>query len=64
MKTDGSYLSASDLRVHVGLGAVATIDAVVVEWPDGQRERWRAVVADRLVTFRRGTGEMLKAPEP
>jgi hypothetical protein len=56
VKTDGSYLSASDLRVHVGLGAAAAIDAVVVEWPDGQRERWRAVTADRLVTFRRGTG--------
>jgi len=60
VKTDGSYLSASDARVHVGLGTAATIDAVVVEWPDGQRERWRAVAADRLVTFRRGTGETLK----
>ena len=35
VKTDGSYLSASDIRVHVGLGASAQIDAVVVEWPDG-----------------------------
>jgi hypothetical protein len=64
VKTDGSYLSASDVRVHVGLGTAATIDAVVVEWPDGQRERWTAVAADRLVTFRRGTGETLKAPGP
>jgi hypothetical protein len=56
VKTDGSYLSASDSRVHVGLGASATIDAVLVEWPDGARERWRTVAADRLVKLRRGTG--------
>jgi enediyne biosynthesis protein E4 len=56
VKTDGSYLSASDIRVHVGLGASAHIDAVVVEWPEGVRERWKNVAADRLVTFRRGSG--------
>jgi enediyne biosynthesis protein E4 len=56
VKTDGSYLSASDARVHVGLGGAAKIDAVVVHWPDGQRERWTTVASDRLVTLRRGTG--------
>ena len=55
--TDGSYLSASDSRVHVGLGAVATPVAVTVQWPDGVRERWTNVVADRLVTLQRGTGK-------
>jgi enediyne biosynthesis protein E4 len=60
VKTDGSYLSASDLRVHFGLGATTTIDGVIVEWPDGQRERWKDVAADRLVTLRRSTG--VKAP--
>ncbi len=57
VRTDGSYLSASDVRVHFGLGASAAIDAVVVQWPDGQRERWTDVRADRLVTLRRGTGQ-------
>jgi hypothetical protein len=56
VKTDGSYLSASDLRVHVGLGASTQIAAVVVEWPDGVRERWKNVAADRLVTLARGSG--------
>jgi hypothetical protein len=59
VKTDGSYLSASDVRVHIGLGGAAAIDAVIVEWPDGPRERWKGVAADRVVTFRRGTGERL-----
>jgi hypothetical protein len=56
VKTDGSYLSASDLRVHFGLGASPAIDAIVVEWLDGQRERWAEIQCDRVITLRRGTG--------
>jgi enediyne biosynthesis protein E4 len=56
VRTDGSYLSASDARVHVGLGASAAPVAVVVQWPDGGRERWTNVQVDRLVTLQRGTG--------
>jgi hypothetical protein len=55
VKTDGSYLSASDVRVHFGLGASTRIDAVVVEWPDGVAERWKDVAVDRLVTLARGS---------
>jgi enediyne biosynthesis protein E4 len=58
--TDGSYLSASDPRVHFGLGSgpgtAARIDAVIVEWPDGQRERWTGVEVDRAITLTRGQG--------
>jgi hypothetical protein len=56
VRTDGSYLSASDARLHVGLGASAAPVAVVVQWPDGGRERWTNVQVDRLVTLQRGTG--------
>ena len=55
--TDGSYLSASDSRVHVGLGATATPVAVTVQWPDGVRERWTNVAVDRLVTLQRGSAK-------
>jgi hypothetical protein len=57
VRTDGSYLSSSDARVHVGLGDRAAVDAVVVRWPDGEQERWTGVASDRLVTLRRGTGQ-------
>jgi len=60
VRTDGSYLSASDTRVHFGLGATPSIDAVVVQWPDGQRERWTGIAGDRLVTLRRGSGQSLR----
>jgi hypothetical protein len=57
VRTDGSYLSVSDLRVHFGLGASGAADAVVVQWPDGHRERWAQVAVDRVVTLRRGAGK-------
>jgi len=53
VRTDGSYLSASDVRAHFGLGASGAIGAVTVQWPDGHRERWTGVAADRVVTLRR-----------
>ncbi len=54
--TDGSYLCASDPRVHFGLGDSARIDRLVVEWPDGLREQWSKVAADREVSLERGSG--------
>ena len=56
VRTDGSYLSASDLRAHFGLGSSTALDALVVQWPDGRRERWSGGPVDRLVTLRRGEG--------
>jgi hypothetical protein len=55
-RTDGSYLSASDARVHVGLGNEPRIDRVLVEWPDGAKELFPAVQADRIVMLQRGHG--------
>jgi hypothetical protein len=53
VRTDGSYLSASDGRVHFGLGASPAVAAVIVQWPDGQQERFTAVAADKSTTLRR-----------
>ena len=54
VRTDGSYLSASDIRLHFGLGTSREAVAVVVHWPDGAHERWTGLTPDRLVTLRRG----------
>lgn len=35
--TDGSYLSASDPRIHVGLGAGVEPEQVEVRWPSGKK---------------------------
>ena len=56
VRTGGSYLSASDPRLLIGLGASAEVGGVVVEWPSGRRERF-AVAADRYTKLREGDGE-------
>ncbi len=55
--TDGSYLSASDPRIHFGLGEDTDVEAVLVEWPSGRREAWLRPGFDRLLTLRQGTGQ-------
>ena len=54
--TDGSYLSASDARVHFGLGDDTTVQAVGVVWPQGKREIWRDISIDTFTTLQEGTG--------
>ncbi len=56
VKTDGSYLSASDSRIHFGLGPSAEIGSVEVRWPDGARERFTGVAAGRVLVLKRGAG--------
>ena len=55
--TDGSYLSASDLRTHFGLGDWPDTVDVHVRWPDGTRERFARLTTDRFVTLTRGEGQ-------
>ena len=55
VRTDGSYLSASDVRLHFGLGASPAIAAIVVQWPDGVRERRTGIAADGRVTLTRSS---------
>ena len=49
----GSYQSASDPRVHFGLGQ-DRIEEVEVRWPSGQVDRFKNVAADRRYRLREG----------
>jgi len=53
-RADGSYASANDPRVLVGLGASAEAARVRVTWPGGGKEEWAQVPADRWTTLREG----------
>ena len=55
-RADGSYASANDPRVLVGLGESATPVRVRVTWPSGRVESWSEVPADRYTTLREGDG--------
>jgi hypothetical protein len=56
--TDSSYCSASDRRVHFGLGANSSIRAVEVLWPNGAREQWEAFPVNTVVDLIQGTGHI------
>lgn len=51
---DGSYLSSSDPRVHVGLGSATTPVEVSVHWPSGRVDHVSGLTLDRYHTLREG----------
>jgi hypothetical protein len=55
VRTDGSYLSANDPRVLVGLGMATQIKSVRVRWPSGTTEEWKNVPFDAYTTIKEGT---------
>jgi hypothetical protein len=50
-----SYLSASDRRLHFGLGAATTVD-VEIAWPSGASQSLKGVEPNHLVTVKEGVG--------
>ena len=56
VRADGSYLSANDPRVLIGLGANPQIESLTVHWPDGTGERFAAPPIGRYTTLTQGTG--------
>jgi hypothetical protein len=56
VRSGGSYISNSDLRVHFGLGSVSKVDWVEIRWPSGLTERFEDMAADTIHTLREGTG--------
>ena len=55
--TDGSYLSASDIRVHFGLGTDSQISGIGVIWPAGGREIWTGIEANTRIELVEGSGQ-------
>ena len=53
--SQSSFYSASDLRLHFGLGAVTTVD-LEIRWPNGDKEVVSKVAADHLVVIKEGSG--------
>jgi len=47
VRSGGSFMTQSDLRLHFGLGTFAGEVSAVVEWPDGTRQVERAAQLDR-----------------
>jgi enediyne biosynthesis protein E4 len=58
----GSYQSAGDPRLHIGLGDVRSIDAVEVRWPSGRVDRHRDLPADAGYLLREGDARVRPLP--
>ena len=56
VRSDGSYASANDPRVLVGLGPSVHVTAVRAIWPSDRTEEWTDVPVDRWTTLHEGTG--------
>ncbi len=55
-RADGSYASANDPRVLIGLGTSAKPVRVRVIWPDGKTEEWSDLPVNRYTTLKEGSG--------
>jgi hypothetical protein len=49
--TSGSYLSASDGRVHIGVGGETQV-SVEIRWPSGRRQTLDRVDVDRMIVVK------------
>ena len=56
VRADGSYLSANDPRILVGLGDAPQIESLDVHWPDGTTERFPKPPLRRYTTLVQGGG--------
>jgi len=56
VRSGGSYISQSDLRVHFGVGEATSVE-LEIRWPSGVIDRLAGVQTDRVVTVVEGMGE-------
>ena len=55
-KGGSSYMSASDPRLHFGLGKRKTIESVIITWPSGQVDKLAKVALDQCIAVKEGVG--------
>jgi hypothetical protein len=68
VRSGGSVMSQSDLRLHFGLGSAKLVDQMEVLWPTtGKREQFTKLEANQILTVREGEGiiksQKVSAPE-
>jgi len=56
VRSGGSYISQSDMRLHFGLGSAARLDMIQVRWPDGVAEEFAGLAIDGIRTIKEGSG--------
>ena len=62
MRSCNGYFSASDLRIHFGLGDAKKVDLVEIRWPSGAVDTLKDLDVKRLYVVEEG-GKILKTME-
>jgi len=55
-KGGSSYMSASDPRLHFGLGKRSTIETLTIKWPSGQLDKLTKIGIDQCIAIKEGVG--------
>jgi enediyne biosynthesis protein E4 len=56
VRSGGSYMSQSDLRVHFGLGKADKVALLEIHWPSGAVETLKEVAVNQLIFVKEGEG--------
>ena len=62
VRSCNGYYSASDLRIHFGLGEAKKVDLVEIKWPSGATDSLKDLDVNRLYVVEEG-GKILKTME-
>ena len=60
VRTDGSYSSAQDARVLVGLGKNEKIEKIRVTWASGKVEEWENLPIDKYIILKEGSATKIQ----
>ena len=55
VRSGGSYLSQSDLRLHFGLDNSNKVDRLTIRWPSGVVDEMRDIPADQQIVVEEGS---------
>jgi hypothetical protein len=62
VRANSSFESASDARLHFGLGAATSVDAITIRWPSGIVDRLGRQNADQEIVVKEGKGVVISGP--
>ena len=62
VRANSSFESASDPRLHFGLGSATRVEFIVVHWPSGKVDRLQGEAADQELVVEEGRGVVARHP--
>jgi hypothetical protein len=62
VRANSSFESASDPRLHFGLGSATRVESIVVHWPSGKVDHLSGEVADQELVIEEGRGVVARHP--